>query len=68
MATVLSAVVVVLGLLVGLRLLLDYAAQRDATRHGWRMELVKARADAWKADNLDELRQRVQRLELKVTR
>lgn len=34
-------------------------------RHSWRKELVEVRASAWKADDVEHLRQRVQRLELR---
>lgn len=65
----LGGVVVACGvLLAALRLWLDYLRERDATRHRWRMEAVEVRAAAWKADVLEELRQRVQKLELRVTR
>lgn len=68
MATLAGAVVACGALLAALRLWLDYLRERDAIRHRWRMEAVEARAAAWKADVLEELRQRVQKLELRVTR
>ncbi len=68
MATLGAAIALVVGLLAALRLFLAWHTERDARRHSWRMELVQTRAQAWKADVLEELRQRIQRLELKVTR
>lgn len=38
---------------------------RDARRHGWRLELVRTKSDAFKAEALEEMKQRVQRLELR---
>lgn len=52
----------------GLRLVLDHLRERDALRHRWRMELVEARGTAYRAETLEELRQRVQKLELRTTR
>lgn len=53
--------------LYGLHLLLLFVAERDKRRHAWRVELVEKRALAWRADELAELKSRVQKLELKVS-
>lgn len=39
--------------------------QREAQRHAWRIQLQQARGVAFKADELEALKQRVQKLELK---
>lgn len=65
---VLAAAVAVIGALVGLRWWLAYLEAKEVRRHTWRIELVQARAAAWKADALEELRQRLARLELRGTR
>lgn len=59
------SVVVVAGALLGLRWWLEALAAREARRHAWRMELATTKAAAWKAEALEELRQRVARMELR---
>lgn len=68
MAVVMAAAVAVIGALVGLRWWLSFLDGREARRHAWRLELVQTKAAAWKADALEELRQRLARLELRGTR
>ena len=51
--------------LVALRWWLRYLDDRDARRHQWRVELVQARGTAYKAESLEEVKQRLQRLELR---
>lgn len=68
MAALGGAIVLMGALLAAVRMWLDYLRERDALRHRWRVELVEVRAAAWKADLLEELRQRIQKLELRATR
>ena len=68
MAAVMAAAVLVIGALVALRWWLVFLEARETRRHVWRVELVQAKAAAWKADALEELRQRLGRLELRGTR
>ena len=51
--------------LVGWRWWLAFLVERDVRRHAWRTELVSLRAQALKADAVNELQERVRRLELK---
>lgn len=68
MAVVMAAAVAVIGALVALRWWLAYLESRETRRHAWRLELVQTKAAAWKAEALEELRQRLARLELRGTR
>lgn len=68
MAVVITAALLVLGALVAMRWWLAYLDAREARRHSWRLELVQTKAAAWKAEALEELRQRLARLELRGTR
>ncbi|MCA3125095.1 MAG: hypothetical protein ING90_20860 [Rhodocyclaceae bacterium] len=63
-----AAALLVLGALVAMRWWLAYLDAREARRHSWRLELVQTKAAAWKAEALEELRQRLARLELRGTR
>jgi len=63
-----STLIAVVGALVALALWTRYLERRESLRHAWRSELVSLRAAAWKADTIEELRQRLQRLELKGNR
>lgn len=47
---------------------LGFLERREAVRHERRTELVRARADAWKADELIQVKERLQRLELRGLR
>lgn len=63
-----AAVAIAIGAVVALVLWTRYLERRDARRHAWRLELLAARAAAWKADEFEGLKSRLQRLELKVSR
>ena len=63
-----AAVTLVVGLVAALILWTRYLERRDARRHGWRLELLQARAAAWKADEVEALKQRLQKLELRGMR
>lgn len=64
----LTAAVVMAGAVALVERLSRHRLAREAQRHAWRVELVKLRADAFKADEVEKLSQRVQKLELKGLR
>ena len=50
------------------RLWTAFLLERESRRHAWRVQLVELRAVAWKADAVEELRQRVVKLEMRGLR
>lgn len=64
----LTAGVVMLGLLGLLELAYRNQRAREAQRHAWRLETLQARAAIVKGDDVELLKQRVQRLETKGLR
>ena len=60
-----EAVAVSAAAVVCVVLWLHYLERRDALRHAWRLELVTARGVATKSEDVEALKVRVGRLELK---
>ena len=64
----LTAAVVMVGAVLLADRVMSHRERLAERKHAWRVELVQLRADAFKADDIETLKQRVQRLELKGMR
>ena len=56
---------IMLAALVAIEQWIRFLDRRDVRRHAQRTQLLELRAAAWKADELDALKQRLQRVELR---
>ena len=64
----LTAAVVMAGAVLLADRVMSHRERLAERKHAWRVELVQLRADAFKADEVEKLSQRVQKLELKGLR